>query len=75
VLPVLGREVVKCQQHVVIFGQPFKNIEDIGILKHIWCVDKLNICVIKIISNLLDTYDNYTGKYKILLNFFNKVTF
>lgn len=35
---------------------------------------KLNICVIKIINNLLNTYDNYTGKYKILLNFFNKVT-
>ena len=25
--------------------------------------DKLNICVIKIINNLLNTYDNYTGKY------------
>jgi hypothetical protein len=36
--------------------------------------DKLNIGVIKIINNLLHTYDNYTGKYKILLNFFNKVT-
>ena len=36
--------------------------------------DKLNICVIKIINNLLNTYDNYIGKYKILLNFFNKVT-
>ena len=34
----------------------------------------INICVIKIINNLLNTYDNYTGKYKILLNFFNKVT-
>jgi len=32
----------------------------------------LNICVIKIIKNLLNTYDNYIGKYKILLNFFNK---
>ena len=32
--------------------------------------DMLNICVIKIINNLLNTYDNYTGKYKILLNFF-----
>jgi hypothetical protein len=32
--------------------------------------DKLNICVIKIINNLLHTYDNCTGKYKILLNFF-----
>jgi UTP--glucose-1-phosphate uridylyltransferase len=37
-------------------------------------VDMLNICVIKTINNLLNTYDNYTGKYKILLNFFNKVT-
>ena len=36
--------------------------------------DMLNICVIKIINNLLNTYDNYTGKYKFLLNFFNKVT-
>ena len=36
--------------------------------------DMLNICVIKIINNLLNTYDNYTEKYKILLNFFNKVT-
>ena len=34
--------------------------------------DMLNICVIKIINNLLNTYDNYTEKYKILLNFFNK---
>jgi hypothetical protein len=24
--------------------------------------DKLNICIIKIINNLLNTYDNYTGK-------------
>jgi hypothetical protein len=38
------------------------------------CSDKLNICVIKIINNLLNKYDNYTGKYKILLNFFNEVT-
>jgi hypothetical protein len=37
--------------------------------------DKLNICVIKIINNLLYTYDNYTEKYKTLLNFFNKATF
>jgi hypothetical protein len=36
---------------------------------------KLNICVIKIINNLLTTYDNYYGKYRILLNFFKKVTF
>jgi hypothetical protein len=36
--------------------------------------DKLNICVIKIINNLLNRYDDYTGKYKILLNFFNTVT-
>jgi len=36
--------------------------------------DKLNICVIKIINNLLNSYDNYNGKYRILLNFFNKVT-
>ena len=36
--------------------------------------DKLNICVIKIINNLLHAYDNYTGKYKFLLNIFNKVT-
>jgi len=35
---------------------------------------KLKICVIKIINNLLNSYDNYAGKYKILLNFFNKVT-
>ena len=34
----------------------------------------LNICVIKTINNLLNTYDNYTGKYKTLLIFFNKVT-
>jgi pseudaminic acid biosynthesis-associated methylase len=37
-------------------------------------VYKINICVIKIINNLLHTYDNYTGKFKILLNFFNEVT-
>ena len=37
--------------------------------------DMLNICVIKIINNLLHAYDNYYGKYRILLNFFNKVTF
>jgi hypothetical protein len=36
--------------------------------------DKLNICAIKIINNLLNRYDNYYGKYRILLNFFNKVT-
>ena len=36
--------------------------------------DMLNICVMKIINNLLNTYDNYTGKYKILLIFFNEVT-
>jgi hypothetical protein len=36
--------------------------------------DKLNICVIKIINNLLYTFDNYIGKYKILLNFLYKVT-
>jgi len=35
--------------------------------------DKLNICVIKIINNLLNTYDNYYGRYRILL-IFNKVT-
>mgnify|MGYP006074975715 CR=1 FL=1 len=37
------------------------------------CSDKLNICVIKIINNLLDTYDNYTEKYKILLNFLTRL--
>lgn len=36
--------------------------------------NKLNIYVIKIINNLLNTYDNYTGKYSILLDFFNKDT-
>ena len=36
--------------------------------------DMLNICVIKIINNLLHAYDNFTGKYKFLLNIFNKVT-
>ena len=35
---------------------------------------KLNICVIKIINNLLNTNDNYFIKYRILLNCFNKVT-
>jgi hypothetical protein len=36
--------------------------------------DKLNMCVIKIINNLLNTFDSYTKKYRILLIFFNKVT-
>ena len=36
--------------------------------------DKLSICVIKIINNLLNTYDNYTEIYKILFNLFKKVT-
>ena len=35
--------------------------------------DMLNICVIKIINKLLNTYDNYTGKYKILLNFLTRL--
>ena len=34
--------------------------------------DMLNICVTKTINNLLNTYDNYTGKYKTLLNFFKQ---
>ncbi len=35
----------------------------------------LKIFVIKIIKNLLNTYDNYTEKYVTLLNFLNKVTY
>ena len=32
------------------------------------------ICVIKIMNNLLNKYDNCLDKNRILLNFFNKVT-
>ena len=32
----------------------------------------LNICVTKTINNLLNTYDNYNGKYKTLLIFFKQ---
>ena len=32
--------------------------------------DKLNIYVVKIINNLLNTNDNYFTKYRILLNCF-----
>ena len=33
----------------------------------------LNICVIKIINNLLNTYDNYYGRYRILLIFLTRL--
>jgi hypothetical protein len=58
----------RVQRHQRKAKRRFRGKSEMRYVQVLRASDKLNIFVIKIIKNLLHTYDYYTGKYKILLN-------